>query len=156
MKQFYIIVLSFIPLFSLAQPEQKPELSQDQKEVVQLIQLMFNSMRSGDSTLFKSVFHDQAQLHTTFTNEKEIAVLREESIQRFITAVGTPHEPIWDERIVSIEVKVDDHLATAWVPYVFYHGETPLHEGVNAFQLIKLEEGWKILQLTDTRRKVEK
>lgn len=54
-------------------------------------------MRKGDSTLVRICFHDEAQLHTTFFNDKGEAVLREESVERFIEAVGTPHEEIWDE-----------------------------------------------------------
>jgi hypothetical protein len=37
--------------------------------------------------------------------------------------------------------------------YTFYVGDQMSHCGVNAFQLMKTTEGWKIIGITDTRRK---
>ncbi|MCS3859218.1 hypothetical protein [Salinibacter ruber] len=51
-----------------------------------------------------------------------------------------------------MEVRVDGPLASAWVPYVFYRGDERSHCGVNAVQLVRGPDGWRILQLTDTRR----
>lgn len=48
---------------------------------------------------------------------------------------------------------MDGPLATAWTPYAFYLGDTLSHCGTNAFQLAKLKDDWKIIQITDTRRK---
>lgn len=56
-------------------------------------------------------------------------------------------------RIWDVEIQVDGPLATAWVPYVFYVGDQLSHCGVNAFQFAELESGWKIIQVTDTRRR---
>jgi hypothetical protein len=154
MKTFLVFCLTFLTMYLSAQPEMHTRPTEDQKDVIKVIQLLFDGMRKGDSTLVRICFHREAQLHTTFFNDKGEAVLREESVERFIQAVGTPHEEIWDERFESIDVKVDDNLAVAWVPYVFHSDETPLHQGVNAFQLVKTNEGWKIIQLTDTRRKM--
>jgi hypothetical protein len=44
-------------------------------------------------------------------------------------------------------------MATAWTPYKFYLDKTFSHCGVNAFQLFKSENGWKIISILDTRRK---
>jgi hypothetical protein len=61
---------------------------------------------------------------------------------------------VWDERIGEVEIKIDDNLATAWMNYAFYVGDTFSHCGVNAFQLAKGEAGWKVIQIADSRRKV--
>jgi len=64
------------------------------------------------------------------------------------------HEIVWDERIMSYEIKVDADMATAWTEYAFYAGEKFSHCGVNAFQFFKDDEkGWLITQIIDTRRK---
>ncbi|MBX2840799.1 MAG: hypothetical protein KTR26_03455 [Flammeovirgaceae bacterium] len=67
--------------------------------------------------------------------------------------MGTPHDKIFDEKILSYDIKIDGHFATAWTEYKFYLGQEFSHCGVNAFHLFKSEEGWKITQITDTRRK---
>ena len=154
-KSLLFLYLTFLTICVSAQPEMENLPSRDQKDVAKVIQLLFEGMRNGDSSLVRLCFHKEAQLHTTFFDDKKEAVLREQSLERFIQAVGTPHEEIWDERVESIEIKVDDNLAVAWVPYLFHLDELPLHRGVNAFQLVKTNEGWKIIQLTDTRRKIE-
>lgn len=59
---------------------------------------------------------------------------------------------MWDERIWDVEIRVDGPLASAWVPYVFYHGTERSHCGVNALQLVQQGNDWRIVQLTDTQR----
>ena len=44
-------------------------------------------------------------------------------------------------------------MAHVWVPYKFYLNGMLSHCGANSIQLIKEEEGWKIISLLDTRRK---
>ena len=50
-------------------------------------------------------------------------------------------------------VHIDGHMATAWTPYAFYLGGDLSHCGVNAFQLFNGKDGWKIIRITDTRRR---
>jgi hypothetical protein len=44
-------------------------------------------------------------------------------------------------------------LAQAWCDYAFYVDKSYSHCGVDAFQLFKGKDGWKIFHLADTRRK---
>jgi hypothetical protein len=37
--------------------------------------------------------------------------------------------------------------------YAFYLDDQFSHCGVNAFQLVRMEAGWQIIQITDTRRR---
>jgi hypothetical protein len=52
-----------------------------------------------------------------------------------------------------MEIRVDERLAAAWVPYSFYIGTNFSHCGVNAIQLAKLDGAWKITYVMDTRRR---
>ena len=78
---------------------------------------------------------------------------RETSLEGFVQAVGTPHEEVWDERIWDVEVRVDGNLATVWTPYAFHLGDQLSHCGVDAFQLFKDTDGWKVFHIADTRRR---
>ena len=62
-------------------------------------------------------------------------------------------EEVWDERIWDAEVRVDGNLATAWMKYAFYAGDEFSHCGVDAFQLFKGVDGWKVFHVADTRRR---
>ena len=44
-------------------------------------------------------------------------------------------------------------MATAWTPYEFWYKEKFSHCGVNSFQLMKIENEWKIIYFVDTRRR---
>lgn len=133
-------------MFSSATPYHPPKV-----EVMQTVHQLFDGMRKGDSTLVRSTFHEGARL-LTVVNQNE-PILHEGSVDKFVEAVGTPHEEVWDERISHYEVHIDGDLASVWTPYTFYLGDQLSHCGVNAFQLFRSKEGWKIIQITDTRRK---
>lgn len=124
-------------------------------EVRAAIVRLFDGMRAGDSTVVRTAFLPGADLHTTAVRPDGTPVIVEGSLDEFVHAVGQPHDEVWDERIGEIQVNVDGPLATAWMPYAFYAGERFSHCGVNAFQLHRTPEGWKILQITDTRRRAQ-
>ncbi|MEK6479477.1 nuclear transport factor 2 family protein [Catalinimonas sp. 4WD22] len=144
---FCIILFLLVQLCSLPLIAQSTE----EKEVISTIEQLFEGMREGDTLLLEDLFAPNAQLLTVIEKADEVS-LQEVSLDRFMAAVASPHEEIWDERITSYEIKIDDRLASAWTPYEFYLGKNFSHCGVNAFQLYKDEEGWKILVITDTRR----
>ena len=50
-------------------------------------------------------------------------------------------------------MRIDGPLAVVTVDYTFYAGPRLSHCGIDAFQLFRGPEGWKIFQLTDTRRR---
>jgi hypothetical protein len=52
-----------------------------------------------------------------------------------------------------VDIKIDGDFAQAWCDYAFYVGKNFSHCGVDAFQLHKTKEGWKIFHLADTRRR---
>ena len=111
-----------------------------------------DGMRAGDSALVRSVFHPKAQLSTAVVRQGTPSV-EFEGIDGFITAVGTPHAEVWDERIKNPQVLIDGTFATVWVDYGFYLGGKFSHCGVDAFQLAKVGTDWKIIALADTRRR---
>lgn len=115
------------------------------------IDALFDGMRAGDDSAVRSVFADGARLQTAL-GPGDTTSVRTTPVGRFADAVGQPRDEVWDERTWNVEVRVDGPLATAWVPYAFYLGDELSHCGVNAVQLVQQADGWKILQLTDTRR----
>lgn len=126
--------------------------SVEEEEVRAVVQRLFDGMRAGDSTAVRSVFHPAARLLSVGMRDGQPAVIPG-SIDDFVQAVGTPHEEVWDERVWNIDIRVDGDLAAAWMDYAFYLGGQFSHCGVDAFQFFRAPDGWKIIGLTDTRRK---
>ncbi len=141
----FILLLCVCPVFAYAQ--------NDTAGVRLAIETMFNGMRKGDSALVRSAFHHKATLHSTLKRKTGETDFVTDPLSDFIKAVGTPHTEIWNEVIWNYEIKIDGIMATAWTPYTFYLGDKLSHCGVNAFTLMNTDKGWKIVSITDTRRK---
>ena len=144
-----LFVASLLGPVASAQPEEDP--APTEQAIRATIDALFDGMRAGDSTAVRAVFHDEARLYTA-VGPSDTAGASETPVDTFVESVGQPHERVWDERTWDVEVRVDGPLASAWVPYVFYLGDERSHCGVNAVQLVRGTNGWRILQLTDTRR----
>jgi hypothetical protein len=121
-------------------------------EVRAVIDRLFDAMRASDTTAMRSTFHPAARLMTTSARDGS-AALSEESIDAFLASVGRAPAGMLDERLHDVEIRVDGPLASAWTPYRFHAGERFSHCGVNVFQLFRGAEGWRIIQITDTRRR---
>lgn len=123
----------------------------DRQAVLATLHRLFEGMRTGDSAAVRAAFHPQAYLATALEGRNG-PVLRVDTLESFVRAVGTPHDDVWDERLFGEEVRIDGPLASVWTEYSFFLGSRFSHCGVDAFQLARTGEGWKIIALTDTRR----
>lgn len=146
MKRILILILLF-PYFLSAQTEE--ELA----AVKAPIQLLFDGMRAADSSMIRQAFMPGARLQTAYAGKEGQPRLASEEVENFIRAVGRPHEKTFNEQIWSYDIRIDGLLATAWTEYTFFLGDELSHCGVNAFQLFRSGEGWKISHITDTRRR---
>jgi len=153
MKAFFLCISLFLVTSLLCQGQQNIENLTEKESVIQVIRQMFDGMRAGDSSMVAAVFAPNIQMKSAFTSKEGKPVLHKGDGAGFLSAVGTPHDEVWDERIWSYDVRIDGRLATVWTEYTFYLDEKQLHCGVNAFTLFKGEQGWVITDITDTRRR---
>jgi hypothetical protein len=113
---------------------------------------LFDGMRLADSTMVSSVFVENALLASVVEREGKQSITHTPA-EVFIRNVTRPRADILDERTEEMEIRIDDNIAMAWVPYAFYVGKNFSHCGVNAIQLAKTDGEWKIIFVIDTRRK---
>lgn len=125
----------------------------NQKLIKSTINQLFESMRKADSTSAKKLFHETASLKTVGIKKDGSTFLQKENISEFLKAIARPRKEIYDERILSFDVRIDGAFANAWCDYAFYVDDKFSHCGIDAFQMIKKDENWLILDITDTRRK---
>jgi len=152
MRRIYFLVLcllggNFLPLTAQTSNEDG---------VRTCINQLFIAMQKGDSSLARSVFTAEVTLASISRDKSgSVNLERENSIDDFIKAIGTPHQKIWYEEIWNLKIEIDLDLAQAWCDYAFYLDNTFSHCGADAFHLVKTVDGWKIFHLADTRRKVD-
>lgn len=142
-------IFLFIAVFSATYLQGQ---SNEKIAVRQVIDQLFDGMRQSDSTLVKPLFVRGATLASIIVGKDNKVSKQQSGAQRFIKAIGQPKDQVWNEIIWSYDIKIDGPMASAWTEYSFYIDDKLSHCGVNVFELINLAEGWKISQITDTRR----
>jgi hypothetical protein len=144
-----ILILNLITRSVVAQSN-----GSEYNSVIQTLEKLFTGMQKGDSTMVRETFTQEITLATLGINtEGQTKIFRENSLEGFLHAVGTPHKDAWYEEYWNLKVQIADGLAAVWCDYAFYLGNTFSHCGVDAFHLIKEKNGWKIFHLADTRKK---
>ena len=129
--------------------DQPADMGGDEANISQVIYDLFAAMNQSNATKIKSLFAEEGRLLNTDSDGN----IKSISIDEFSKMIGQAARGSLEEKINSMEIRVDDHLATAWVEYDFYYNKNLDHCGVDAFQLHKGKAGWKIIQVTDTHRK---
>lgn len=147
----YILSILVLFLFS-TQINAQNEFSDTETDVYSIIIKLFDGMREGDSAKVASVFRKNVRMFSSYKKKTGEEMLHEGKLSDFLKAIGTPHDEIWDEKIWDTEIQIDGNLAQVWTQYGFYIGEKFSHCGVDAFQLIKENDSWKIMNLIDTRK----
>jgi len=148
MKNFLLSVLFFSLTFAVTAQQQN-----DKKEIEQVISNLFKGMKDKNQQLIERSFHSEAIMHTVAQSAGGTK-LGSNSVKDFVNRIAvTPAETVLDERILSYNIQVDGDMASAWTPYRFYVNDGFSHCGVNSFQLIRIDDQWKITYVIDTRRK---
>lgn len=131
----------------------KSQSASHEEVIIDKIQYFFDGMRTVDTTGISAMFVQDAKLMSVGVDKEGKTQIRESETAGFITALGTPREQVWNEKIHSYEIKIDGPMAIAWTEYTFYLDDTLLHCGVNVFQMVNIDGDWKIASISDTRRK---
>lgn len=126
----------------------------DTRQIKNTIETFFDGFTKGDTTIIFSAIDKSFTLQTVYEKNGKTQ-LHNEPLNDFIEAITAPKKEKWFENIVSYNVKIDGHLANAWCKYTFYVDTTFYHWGIDNFQLIKINNTWKIFSIVDTRNKKE-
>jgi hypothetical protein len=148
MKRFATLLTITLAITGAAQAQ-----ATDEDSVKATVNRLFEGMKNADTTVLKSAFTDAPILQTIATNKKKEIYIKNDKFGDFVKFIGGQKAGQADERIEFGTIRIDGPLAMVWAPYQFYYKGKFHHCGVNSFQLVKLDDGWKIQYLIDTRRK---
>lgn len=123
--------------------------AEEEAAVLAVVDRLFDGMRANDGDMVRSAFVDGASLISTEGRDGSPQT-RFTPIDQFAEIVGNATQP-FDEPYWDPIIQIQDHLATVWIKYAFYLGETFSHCGVDALILTRTADGWKIAALADTR-----
>ena len=131
-----IILVAMLPATGSAQS------AADRDAVLKTVQTFFDTMTARDVEGQRRIMVPQARFHAMEMrkpNAESVSFTTEEALTQLQQTKYTSRERIWNP-----EVRVHGPIATVWAPYDLWVDGKFNHCGVDAFDLIKTSEGWKI------------
>lgn len=138
-----------------AAPPAQPPYAADSAAIVQVVTRLFDGMRTRDTAMMRTLFHEPTPMRSAYVSRGANTISADGPDDWFQGIVGAPDTLLLDERLGPPEVRVDGNLASMWVYYEFYAGERFSHCGVDSIQFGRTDEGWKIILLSDSKRRTE-
>jgi hypothetical protein len=124
--------------------------STPEKEALAAVQKLFDAMHAKDTAAVRATFEPGARVIGIRTDSAGTHTSRALSVNEFVAFVGRDTRAPWTERAWNPEVRVSGPLATVWTEYDFHFGNTFSHCGIDAVQLLRSGDGWKIVSLAYT------
>jgi hypothetical protein len=141
-----LLVALALGLGAVPAAAQSPE-----EEVLGVVRRLFDGMRARDTARMRAQLHPDARLVSAGQRNGVPSVEVETPAGWLAAVAGAADVP--DERTGNPVVKVDGGLASVWMEYRFYIGTRFSHCGVDTFHLVRTADGWRIIDLADTRRR---
>jgi len=136
-------------------PPAQPAYATDSAAIHHLVTRLFDGMRTRDTAMMRTLFHEPTPMRSAFWSRGANTISADGPEDWFEGIVGAPDTLLLDERLGPPDIRVDANLASVWVYYEFYAGDRFSHCGVDSIQLGRTDDGWKIMLLSDSRRRTD-
>jgi len=127
-----------------------PAPAQSEAEVRAAVDRMFEGMRTADPDMVRSVLASEARF-AVLDARSGAPMIASQTTDGWVQGIGSS-EGRWNEQIYDVVVHVDGPMASVWAPYTFYFDGKVRHCGINSIELLQDADGWKVTQVSDTRR----
>lgn len=134
-----LIVLSLLCMFTAATYAQKPD---DKAAALAVVNKLFDEMAAANAAGILATGTADNQLvavQKMRDGKTRISAINGEQFTKFFTKPGAVKEVMYDPK-----VDVDGDWAMVWGRYVFFAEGKLSHCGINQFNLVRTEAGWKI------------
>jgi len=116
--------------------------SDDEKDVITVVEQFFHGLAARDSSLLRSVMLPQGTISSIREADGQ-AFVRTRIHEDFFQSIAVEENDLL-ERMWEPEVLIEGRVATLWTQYDFYLNGSFSHCGIDVFTLLKVDEGWKI------------
>jgi hypothetical protein len=135
------VVIVMIVLVASAPARAQSSIA-EHEAVLKTMQTFFDTMAAKDVEGARRILQPQGRFHAIRVRDGKPDV-RAFSNEEYFADLQASKQKM-RERIWNPEVKVNGLIATLWAPYDFWLDGKYSHCGVDQFDFIKTEEGWKI------------
>lgn len=143
MKKLFLVFTFAICFNCFSQETSSSEIT----SVESVINQFFESLEKQDTVLLKQVAFMEGQIWTV-NNTVSPAKHRMRFFSDDLKSLKSKNTYL--EEALSMEVKIHEGMAMAWVPYEFRLNGEFSHCGVDVFTLVKDDKKWKIINLSYT------
>jgi hypothetical protein len=111
--------------------------------VLKAVQTFFDTMTARDVEGARKILQPQGRFHAMRMRDGKPEV-RGFSNEEYLADLAAASKTRMQERIWNPEVRISGTIATVWAPYDFWIDGKFSHCGVDAFDFVKTEDGWKL------------
>ena len=148
LNKFFLLLLLSTLITASATYAQNAEDS-----IKAVINKMFTGMKNSDTAMVKECFTETAVLQTFDKTKEGKTIITTDTPSDFAKIIATIPAGAANEQIVFKDLKIDGPMAAVWAPFKLYFNGKFYSCGVNSFQLVRLNNEWKIQYILDTRRR---
>ena len=121
-------------------------------KIQQKVDSFFIAMAKGDTNWMSTNLLPECNLITVSGgNAKNEQLVKDEFLKALIKYKDGKMKI--DERLLNYSIRIDDNYAVVSSDYSLYVNSRFIHCGIDVFNLVKSNNGWRILSIYDTRRK---
>lgn len=142
MKKTIIFVLLILMSLTLVRAQD------DRQAAIAVVNRLFDGMKTKSADQIKSVFTDNVHFLAIDKprDGKGISKSRVNTGESFIKMITESKSAEYIEKMISPEARIEGDLAIVSGRYTFYVGDKFSHCGMDIFNLVRTEAGWKISQ----------
>jgi hypothetical protein len=115
----------------------------DRDEVLEVVRIFFDTMTARDVEGARKIVMPEGRFFPMEMRKPEAAP-RSFTGEEYLGRLAKARTAVSRERIWNPEVRVHGSIATVWAPYDFWVDGKFSHCGIDAFDLVKTADGWKI------------
>lgn len=145
------LAVSVIPTSGFAQGTPPEPL---RSQILAPVEGFLEGLRDRNADLMSSNLHPAARMTLLRPKQGGGSQLLVLTADQFIQAVLNPDQPRLEEPVRNTIIENDDDLATVWAEYQVRNEAGVSHCGYDAIHLIRTDGSWKILNVSDTFRRV--
>ena len=134
---FLIFVLAV--LFFLLSNSCVRKQTDEEKAIITVVEQFFHALADKDSSAARAVMESEGRFYSV----REDGTYRTQTHKEFFERISS-EETDFLERMWNPEILIHGRIAVLWTPYDFHRNGEFSHCGVDAFSLIKTQQGWKI------------
>ncbi len=128
-----------------------PYADADSANVMAPINAMFSGLAGHDGAAILAQTRPEGGATLALEKADGSRLIRHLSWAEF-TAGIKPGPDRYEERLSDVAIEVDGDVAMVWAPYTFYLNGKADHCGVDHFDLVRENGGWKVLNVTWSQR----